>query len=78
MSKKDKRRIPIVKHTKLNAHGSSYTIVIPKAWLEVHGIDPEKTDKLLIVANMDIRIVNPNHEDKVYEEVSKITGNAKI
>lgn len=62
---------------KLHPQGSSHVMVIPKAWFKVHGIDPEKTKELLIVANRDIRIVNPDHEDKVYDEVSKITKDAE-
>lgn len=69
---KQKRGNPLVKMQKLHCQGASYTMVIPKVWLDAHGIDPEKTKQLLIVANRDIRIVNPNHEQEVYREVSKI------
>lgn len=58
--------------------GSSYYISIPKEWCESHGLNLERMDKILIIADKDIRIVNPEHEDEVYEEVSKLAKKVKI
>lgn len=58
---------------KIHPLGSSYAMIIPKAWFNAHGLKPEDIKELLIVADLDIRIVNPSHEEKVYKEVSEIT-----
>ena len=68
---------PIVKHQRLVKLGGSRVITIPPEWFEANGIDPENLE-LLMVANKDIRIVNPIHEAEVYEEVSRITKNVKV
>jgi len=71
---------PIVKKRRLVKVGGSYYISIPKAWLDAHNINPDEEEdpKLLMVANKDIRIVNPVHEDEVYKDVTKITKEADI
>jgi len=68
---------PIVKYRKVVRQGGSHYISIPPGWFEAHGIDPEHLD-LLVVANTDIRIVNPEHEAEVYETVSKMAKKANI
>lgn len=78
MVEKEERRSPIVKLQKIHPLGSSYAIVIPKDWFDANKINPETIEKLLIVADMDIRIVNPQHEKEVYEEIAKVTKDAKI
>ena len=67
---------PIVGHRKVLKLGGSRVITIPLEWFEAHGLNPDDL-KLLMVADMDIRIVNPEHEEEVYEEVSKTTGGIK-
>jgi len=58
--------------------GGTYYISIPKEWFEVHKLDPKKLRKLLIVGDKDIRIVNPEHEEEVYEEITKIARKVEI
>jgi len=69
---------PIVSKRKIVKAGGAYYISIPKEWFEVHGIDPEALRKLLIIADKDIRIVNPEHEVEVYEEITKIAKKVKL
>ena len=69
---------PIVSKRKLVKIGGSHYIGIPKKWLDAHNIDPEKGTELLMVANKDIRIVNPENEDEVYKDVTKITKEADV
>lgn len=57
--------------------GGSYYIALPQKWFEAHGLNPEDLE-LLLVANRDIRIVNPDYEGEVYEAVSKITEGAEV
>ena len=73
-----KRKFPIVVPQKLHAIGSSYAIIIPKKWFTVHNLDPKELNELLLVLDKDIRIVNPEHEAEVYEEVSRLAKEAKI
>ncbi len=68
---------PIVEHRKVVKQGGSRYIGIPLEWFEANNIDPNNL-KLLIVANKDIRIVNPDNEAEVYAEISRITREAKI
>lgn len=65
-------KVPIVSKRAILKFGRSYGICIPKEWFEVHGIDPETQDGLILVADLDIRIVNPKHEEEVYSDVSGI------
>jgi hypothetical protein len=67
---------PIVEHRKVVKQGGSRYIAIPLGWFEANSLDPDNLD-LLIVANKDIRIVNPEHEAAVYAEISRITKEAK-
>ena len=67
---------PIVEHRKVVKQGGSRYIAIPLGWFEANNLDPDNLD-LLIVANKDIRIVNPEHEAAVYAEISRITKEAK-
>ena len=69
---------PIVGKRKIIKLSKAYYISIPKEWFEAQGIDPEEIKELLIVADKDIRVVNPEHEKEVYEEVSKIARKVKI
>lgn len=67
---------PIVEHRKVVKQGGSRYIAIPLEWFEANSLDPDNLE-LLMVANKDIRIVNPNHELEVYKEISRITKEAK-
>jgi bifunctional DNA-binding transcriptional regulator/antitoxin component of YhaV-PrlF toxin-antitoxin module len=67
------RKMPIMKMQKLHHPGSSYSIIIPKEWFVTHNIDPKKIKNLLLIANKDIRIINPAHEAQIYDEITKIT-----
>lgn len=64
--------MPIMKMQKLHHPGSSYSIIIPREWFEAHDIDPKKIKTLLLIANEDIRIINPTHEAQIYDEITKI------
>jgi len=71
-------KIPIVEKRTLHRPGGSITISLPPEWFKAHGINPKDVKKLLIVADRDIRIVNPEDEDKVYKEISRMTEEAQI
>ena len=66
---------PIVEKRKIIKIGSSWYISIPPEWFKEHEIDPQKVKELLIVADEDIRLVNPNREDEIYREVTRIVRN---
>lgn len=66
------KSIPIVSRRKVARQGGSILISIPKDWFEAHGIDMKKIRFLLMVANSDIRIVNPKKEKEIANEVSKL------
>lgn len=68
---------PVIEHRKVFKLGASRCISIPPEWFKSHGIDPDNL-RLLVVANRDIRIVNPEDEAKVYDEVSRIVKNAEL
>lgn len=68
----------IVGPVKLTKIGGSFYIPIPKGWFETHNLDSDNLQELLVVANRDIRIVNPVHEEEVYKEISKIVKKVKI
>ena len=72
----DKPR-PIIGHRKIAKMGRSHGITIPAEWFKVHGIDPSKCEELLVIANKDIRIVNPDHEGQIYKEVTKIARDVR-
>jgi len=67
---------PIVEHRKVVKQGGSRYIAIPLEWFEANNLNPDNLE-LLMVANKDIRIVNPDHEAEVYAEISRITKEAK-
>ena len=69
-------RKPIIRHRKVVKQGGSHYIALPPALFEAHGLNPNDLD-FLIVANKDIRIVNPEHEEQVYREVTKITRDVR-
>ena len=73
----DEKPRPIIGHRKIAKMGRSLGITLPHEWFRVHGIDPDKVDELLVIANMDIRIVNPEHEAEVYKEVTKIARDVR-
>lgn len=72
---------PIMDFKRILKIGRSYYISIPKEWLEAHDIELPGKDthtELLMVADKDIRIVNPEHVADVYKEVSKVVKGAKV
>jgi len=69
-------RKPIIRHRKVVSQGGSHYIAIPPDWFDAHGLDPDDLE-LLLVANKDIRIVNPVHEEEVYKEVTEIARNVR-
>jgi len=58
--------------------GNAYYINIPAEWFEANNLKPEEIKKLLLVMDKDIRIVNPEHEREVYEEISRLVKEAKL
>ena len=72
--------IPFIKHQRVHKIGRSYYILLPKEWLKSHDILPSEDEKLklLMVANRDIRIVNPNHTKEVYDHITKVVKDVKI
>lgn len=77
VAEKGEKFRPIIGHRSISRMGRSHGITLPAEWFEVHGIDPEKVDELLVIANKDIRIVNPDHEEQVYKEVTKIARDVR-
>lgn len=70
---------PIIGTRKVFAQGSSAYISLPPEWFRAHNIKmPEKGKpiELVIVADCDIRIVNPKKSPKIYDEVTKIVSKA--
>ena len=71
-----KLKEPIIRRRKVVSQGGSHYIAIPPAWFEAHDLIPGDLN-LLIVANKDIRIVNPEHDAEVYEDVTKIARDVR-
>lgn len=67
---------PIIRKRRVVKQGGSHYIAIPPGWFVAHGLDPDDLT-LTIVANSDIRIVNPINDDHVYEEVTKIARDVR-
>ena len=70
-------RRPIVGLKPVVQRGKSYYILLPKDWFTSHNIDlpvPEENKKveLLVVADSDIRIINPKDNEKIYEEITRV------
>ena len=70
------KNFSLIRRYKLQNTGTAYTIVVPSEWLKAHNIDLDKIKGLLLVCNKDIRIVNPNYEDDVHEDVHKMVQKA--
>lgn len=68
---------PIIKHRRVIKVGRSRYISIPPQWFKAHDIDPDELELLMIV-DKDIRIVNPEHEAEVYDNVTKIARGVKV
>ena len=69
--------IPIVLKRKVFKVGNSHCITIPPEWFRAHKLDTKNLE-LIVVADKDIRIVNPEHETEVYNEVTKIAREVKV
>jgi len=69
--------IPIVLKRKVFKVGNSHCITIPPEWFKAHKLDPDDL-QLVLVADKDIRIVNPEHETEVYDGVTKIAREVKV
>ena len=70
-----KNKNPIVDRLKLHKIGSAYAIFVPVKWFRANSLDPDEiseSEGLLIVGDLDIRIVNPLNEEEVYDEVTAI------
>lgn len=70
--------LPYVNKQSIKKIGGSTYILVPPEWLKGNDIDPEKIKELLVVADKDMRVVNPTHENEIYEEVTGITKKVKI
>ena len=71
------KRETIIRRFRVNKVGiSTRTIAIPIGWFRAHDLDPDKVKELLVVANEDIRIVNPRNEDDVHKGGHKIADKA--
>lgn len=66
----------ILGRRKVIKQGGSRYISLPLRWFRINSLNPDKL-KLLIIANKDICIVNPDHEAEVYDEISRITKEVK-
>ena len=75
----EKKKVsPIVEPRKIHKVGRAIMISLPKEWFKAHNIDPDKVEELIVVANRDIRIVNPQDADEVYKEISEMVRRAKL
>jgi hypothetical protein len=68
---------PVVISRRALKIGRSRYIAIPLEWIRAHDISEDDLQKLLVVADKDIRIVHPDHRAEVYKEVSKIVKEVK-
>jgi hypothetical protein len=75
---KMEKKASIIEKRKILKIGASRYISIPPEWFEAHNINPDDLKELLIVADKDIRLVNPEHEEEIYEEVTKIARKVKF
>lgn len=51
---------------------SSVGITIPKEWLEAHDIDLDEEDKVMVLADSNIVVVNPNNKEEVLERLEGV------
>jgi hypothetical protein len=65
--------LPYVNKQSVIKIGGSTYILLPPEWFKANEIDPEKVKELLLIADKDMRIVNPKHEKDIYDEVTKMT-----
>lgn len=62
---------PIIKKpVKLHKQGGGFAIYIPKVWFESNGIDPEKTETLLLSADRHVVVYNPKDVEREYRKHS--------
>ena len=69
---------PYIKDRKCVKIGGSLYISIPKEWLEANNLKEANIEKLLVIANKDIRIVNPERREEVYIKVTKMVEEAEV
>jgi len=79
-SKKKPIFVPIVEKRSIYVGKGFVNLSLPLDWFRAHGIDPRKVGGLLVVGNLDLRVVNPNpkHEKEVYDDVSKIVKKVRV
>ncbi|MFH1327545.1 MAG: hypothetical protein ABIH76_01635 [Candidatus Bathyarchaeota archaeon] len=70
--------LPYVNKQSIKKIGGSTYILVPPEWLKGNEINPENVKELLVVADKDMRVVNPEHEKEVYDEVTGITRRVKV
>jgi len=66
----------VVRKQRIHPFGASWLIAIPKLWFKSHGIDPEKTRELVVIADQDVRIVNPKYETEVHKDIHRLVERA--
>jgi len=74
------KTVPIVEVRKVRRQGGSYYISLPPEWFRCHGIklpDKDQETELIIAANADIRIINPNKHKEIYDSITKIVEEGK-
>lgn len=62
---------PIREARRLHKIGGGYAVFLPLEWFRAHGIDPEKTSRILMDANRHIVLINPADVEKEYASFSK-------
>lgn len=70
--KKPKKFEGITQRRKLLKVGNSYAVSIPPGWLKTHDIDPEEIEDLVILANDDIKILNPESEPEAMKKFREL------
>lgn len=53
---------------KLLKVGNSNAVSIPPSWFAAHDIDPEEIEDLTLIADDDIKILNPKNESEAMEK----------
>jgi len=66
---KEKSRIIEITQKKLLTIGGSFYINIPKDWAKQHEFKPGK--KITIILNSDLKLLSPEHAEKLYNKLIK-------
>lgn len=57
---------------KLLRVGNSYAVSIPTDWLDAHDLEPEEIEDLTVIANDDVKILNPESESELMKKFEEL------